>query len=337
MILAEKIMKERKKLGWSQEELAGQLGVSRQSVSKWESAASIPDLDKILKMSSIFGVSTDYLLKDEMETVEPVPVQTAESEGEDKARWVSLEEANAYMELSERTSGKLAAAVALMILSPICLLLLGGLSELTDLAVTENMAGGIGVAVLLVMVAIGAAVLIINGIKLSKYEYLEKESIALQYGVEGIVKRKKEEFDPVFRTCIATGVVLCIIGVVPLMIAAAMSAADMVYVCCVAGLLFLIACGVFLFVRVGTVHGSYMKLLQEEEYTPEKKRINRKLSFFPGIYWCIIVAIYLGISFTKNNWEQSWIIWPVAGVLFAAVQGILSAVIRSREEKQYRE
>ena len=67
MILAEKIMTLRKKNGWSQEELAGKLGVSRQSVSKWESGMSIPDLDKILMMSEIFEVSTDFLLKDEIE------------------------------------------------------------------------------------------------------------------------------------------------------------------------------------------------------------------------------------------------------------------------------
>ena len=63
MKLAEKIMTLRKQRGWSQEELAQQLSVSRQSVSKWESGASVPDLDKILKMSEIFGVSTDTLLK----------------------------------------------------------------------------------------------------------------------------------------------------------------------------------------------------------------------------------------------------------------------------------
>ena len=67
MKLAEKIMTLRKQRGWSQEELAQQLSVSRQSVSKWESGASVPDLDKILKMSEIFGVSTDTLLKEEME------------------------------------------------------------------------------------------------------------------------------------------------------------------------------------------------------------------------------------------------------------------------------
>ena len=64
MILADKIMNERKKNGWSQEELAEQLNVSRQSVSKWEGAQAIPDLQKIIAMAELFGVSTDYLLKD---------------------------------------------------------------------------------------------------------------------------------------------------------------------------------------------------------------------------------------------------------------------------------
>ena len=70
MILADKIITLRKKAGWSQEELASQLGVTRQSVSKWEGAQSVPDLDKVVQMSRLFGVSTDYLLKDELEEEE---------------------------------------------------------------------------------------------------------------------------------------------------------------------------------------------------------------------------------------------------------------------------
>ena len=71
MILANKITEERKKNGWSQEELANQLGVSRQAVSKWESASSVPDLQRVLELSKLFGVTTDYLLKDE---IGPEPV-----------------------------------------------------------------------------------------------------------------------------------------------------------------------------------------------------------------------------------------------------------------------
>ena len=70
MILADKIIALRKKAGWSQEELAEQLGVSRQAVSKWEGAQSVPDMERILQMSKVFGVTTDYLLKDELEAEE---------------------------------------------------------------------------------------------------------------------------------------------------------------------------------------------------------------------------------------------------------------------------
>lgn len=71
MILADKIMEERKKNGWSQEELADKLSVSRQAVSKWESAQSVPDLQRVIQLAEIFNVSTDYLLKDEVEAPSP--------------------------------------------------------------------------------------------------------------------------------------------------------------------------------------------------------------------------------------------------------------------------
>ncbi len=65
MPLADKIIELRKKQGWSQIDLADRLDVSRQSVSKWEMAQAVPELDKIIKMSELFAVTTDYLLKDE--------------------------------------------------------------------------------------------------------------------------------------------------------------------------------------------------------------------------------------------------------------------------------
>lgn len=124
MILAEKIIKLRKQNGWSQEELAARLNVSRQSVSKWESAASIPDLNKIIRLSEIFGVSTDYLLKDEIEnemlilTKEEV---TGNEDGEE-TRYVTLQEARTYLELTERAAKKIAAGVAACIISPVLFL-----------------------------------------------------------------------------------------------------------------------------------------------------------------------------------------------------------------------
>ena len=74
MKLSDRILELRRQKGISQEELADQLGVSRQAVSKWESEQSTPDIDKIILMSEYFGTTTDYLLKG----IEPAAQNTRE-------------------------------------------------------------------------------------------------------------------------------------------------------------------------------------------------------------------------------------------------------------------
>lgn len=330
MILAEKIMKLRKEKGWSQEELAMRLNVSRQSVSKWESSASIPDLDRILKLSQIFEVSTDYLLKDEIEQnkAELIPVEDSFAE-EDSIQVLSLEEAHGYMELVEQSAMKMAAAVSACILSPVLLILLAGLSETENIAITENMAGGIGVAILLLIVAAAVSVFILFGTKLEKYEFLEYEDISLQYGGYGAVEKKREDFEPTYKKCLAIGISLCIIGVVPLMVAVALELEEIAYIFCLDIILILVAFGVFLIVWSGMIYGSYQKLLEEGEYTREHKRENKQNRGLSKVYWCTMTAIYLGVSFWTQRWDRTWIIWPVAGVLFAAVSGV-AAMIRKK-------
>lgn len=76
MSFGEKLQKLRRQAGLSQEELAGQLGVSRQAVSRWELEGVLPDAGKIVALSRIFSVSTDFLLKDELEFPETAPPQS---------------------------------------------------------------------------------------------------------------------------------------------------------------------------------------------------------------------------------------------------------------------
>ena len=112
MILADKITDLRKKNGWSQEELANRLGVSRQAVSKWESAGSIPDLNKIIKMSDLFSVSTDYLLKDSLENEEEITAIPERNVSgfyveEENLRSISLEDANCYLGVVRNAASKI--------------------------------------------------------------------------------------------------------------------------------------------------------------------------------------------------------------------------------------
>ena len=145
MTLAEKIAELRRRSGMSQEELAEQLGVSRQSVSKWESAQSIPDLERILGLSRVFGVSTDFLLKEECtapEREEPAKKTTP-------LRQLSLAEAQAYLEESAAFGRKVALAGLFFVLSPVVLLLLGAAAAFGLWGLSEEAAGGIGLAALL--------------------------------------------------------------------------------------------------------------------------------------------------------------------------------------------
>ena len=139
MILADRIIRLRKKNGWSQEELADKMNVSRQAVSKWESAQSIPDLEKILQLGTLFGVTTDYLLKDDIEDEEFT------NESSDAAvKKINIEEANIYIEQRKKASWRIALATFLCILSPITLIVLSILSEQPNAVLTETTASVIG-------------------------------------------------------------------------------------------------------------------------------------------------------------------------------------------------
>lgn len=80
MMLGEKIHQLRKARGLSQEELAGQLTISRQAISKWELGESVPDTENVVQLSKIFGVSTDYLLNDEFESDNDLPAVRVSNE-----------------------------------------------------------------------------------------------------------------------------------------------------------------------------------------------------------------------------------------------------------------
>lgn len=90
MALSEKLYTLRKKSGLSQEQLAEQLSVSRQAISKWESGQSVPESDKLITISNYFKVSLDYLLKEE--SAQQIPAEVPDADGSmqtnDRTRWL---------------------------------------------------------------------------------------------------------------------------------------------------------------------------------------------------------------------------------------------------------
>ena len=319
MIFADKLIDLRKKNGWSQEELAGQLGVSRQAVSKWEGAQSVPDLAKVIAMADLFGVSTDYLLKDEIGAEALVPAREAADRGEAGVRWVSMEEANDYLDAARVSSGRIALGVLLCILSPIPMILLSILGDQKRIPLSADQ-GGIAGLILLILLAAGAVFLFVtSGLRLSRYEYLEKEAIDTEYGVTGMVKERKAAFERTFTTGLTVGIILCVLSVIPVL-ACIFTQDDLLAGIGVCVMLAMCAAGVWLIVRVCVEWGSYQKLLEEGDYTRKTKLAPK--GWLSGAYWSLVTAVFLAYSFWTKDWANSWIIWPVAGVLYAVVTQI---------------
>lgn len=316
MILADKIINLRKQNNWSQEELAEKLNVSRQSISKWESAASIPDINRILELAKIFGVTTDFLLKDDQEMPE-----YSLAEDDSLLQKVTMEEARNYMKVMMEHGKSVAVGVFLCICSPILLILLEGLVELHMLS--EGIATGVGLTVLLIMVAVAVGIFILSGQKTERYQYLKRGEFELEYGVSGFVKEKKEQYLPYYSKMTAIGVILCIVSAIPLLIAGCMDTSEFIYILCTDLILFLVAIAVIIFTSTGTVKESYESLLREGDFTRDAVAINKKSEKIGGVYWPIVTAIYLAWSFLTMDWHITWVIWPVAGVLFG---GIAAAV-----------
>lgn len=321
MILADKIIRLRKKNGWSQEELAERMQVSRQAVSKWESAQTVPNLEKILQLGELFGVTTDYLLKDEMENEE-----FTEGEEESNIKRITLAEANDFLEWRKEASVKIAAGVFLCIMASIPLLILGAASEVPAFGISENVAAVIGVSVLLITVAAAVTIFVSCEYKNSPFDFIDKEPFETEYGVMGMVRERQKAYKNIYAKYNIIGTCICVISPIPLLLGS-MTEDDFFAVVMLCVMLFFIAVGVTFFVIAGERWSSMQKLLQEGEFAPKEKEKSKRKEVIGSIYWLMITAIYIGWSFLTNRWGITWVIWPVAGILFAVVMNICNLFI----------
>lgn len=328
MILADKIIENRKKNGWSQEELADRLGVSRQSVSKWEGAQAVPDMKKIIQMAEVFGVTTDYLLRDDIE-MPAVPEVTPVDNGlEETVRTVSMEEANAFLDFNWKAASTISTGVMICILSPVILILMGGLAEAEKISMSEETAGIGGTIILLAMVACAVGMFLMTGIRGKDYDYLSEINIDTEYGVSGMARERRNRYSETYSRQLIIGVMLCVISVIPLLMLQLThytNNTDVLPIVGVDALLITVAIGVKLIVLTCIRKAGFDKLLEEGDYTRLEKRAGR----YDGIYWMIAVAVYLAWSFITMRWEITWIVWPIAGVLFVVYHEIMKAIIRS--------
>ena len=165
-------------------------------------------------------------------------------------RRVSLEEASQYLGLRKQAAPWLALATFLCVLSPITLILLAGLSEYTA-RIPENVAGGIGLCVLILLVAAAVGIFLMCGAKAKPFAFLETEPFETEYGVSGMVRQRRQEFEPTANRLNLIGTILCIVSVLPLFAAMCLSRSDLTYIVAVCLLLGFVALACLAFVYAG--------------------------------------------------------------------------------------
>lgn len=271
-MLSEKIASLRRREGWSQEELAERLGVSRQSVSKWESGAAQPDIERVVALSDTFGVSTDYLLRDgvgeaeaELPTPEVIRPAQEEEKGPAGLRLVTMAEVSRYLENHRQCAPLIALGVGMCAACPAPLMALLGLYGPACWPwMGKRLAVALGVGLLIVTVAAAVGLFISIGFRMKRYTYLERDRYTMPDAVKASIEDELKQYQPQHRQAVGEGVGLCLLSVVPVSVAGILGLRLWVMLG-VAALLVMIALGAYILVRDRVILNSGTRLLRRAE------------------------------------------------------------------------
>lgn len=291
MSLAENLQYLRAREGVTQEQLAERLDVSRQSVSKWESAASYPEMDTLLKLCDMFRVDMDTLLRGSVE----------KSLSEDTAGY------DRFMTLYAR---KIAGGVSAIVGS------VALWSFLSALGLSEML----GTAILLLVIAAAAVAFIASSME--EEHFRKKHPVIPDFYTEP----QKERFHRRYIWYIAGGVGAILLGVVMMVLAFTVLPEKEPYESYMgAAFLVIVACAVYFLIYGGMLEDKYniAKYNRQNNPTPEDKSRRRRATTACSVIMILATAVFLfaGLAYYKWNWAA--IIYPVGGVLCGAAWMLL--------------
>lgn len=292
MSFSENLQFLRAQAGATQEQLAEQLDVSRQSVSKWEGGQSFPEMDTLLQICDLYDVNLDTLLRGSVK----------------ERRTAGTAKYDAFM---TRFAWRVSLAVAGMPAGV-------GLAALMEGAGLSEMWSG---TALLLVVCVCTVVLVASGIQ---YEIFCKRYPVI---ADFYTEEQKESFQQKFVWYITGGVGAILSGVVLLVLAASVLGEEPPWDGYITGaFLFIVAGAVRSFLYGGILHGKYdvEKYNRENNPTPEAKRRKELAGTACGVIMLLATAVYVGLGLSLKLWGTAWWVFAVGGILCAVAAVILS-------------
>ena len=328
MTLAEKIMKYRKEMGWSQEDLADKLNISRQSVSKWESGTSTPELNKIILLADIFRVSIDALVKEDLEDS-----VTIESDKKVALRKMSMDDVTRYEALRNQKTKIVARNVAIFIYACVPLFFLLALSQVEQLNIPTGISVGIGLACMFIMVLIAISGFIRTEVNRTDFELFEKQAFTLDYGIKEIYQEKSKHYRSTRGRKIFISISMIMLSVLLPIISGIYHFSSMTVLLMLGIMILIFGASVALIINTASKYNTYQSILQEGVYSTKAKKEIPLYQKCGVIYWPIVLDIYLAWSFGSSDWGKTWIVWPISAILFVALMGLINLLVSKRDIK----
>ena len=235
-------------------------------------------------------------------------------------RRLSLQEATAYVKASSRHGFMIALGVLLCIncVFPVCVLdsiSLGSISV-------------IGVSCMFLMIAIAVGLFIFSGISFEKWNYIKEEPCIIDYATTLEIKKQKDLYRTTHAILITFGIVLCILSVLPEIVIDELNYFGILNGLGGAFLFPFVGLGVFMMILTNYKNGAYSTLLNLNPQNTvagsyagasnTKKRYKSKAAEnIMSCYWKTITCIYLSFSFLTFAWNITWIIWPLAAIIYS--------------------
>ncbi|HHV41617.1 MAG TPA: hypothetical protein GXX72_02050 [Clostridiaceae bacterium] len=221
---------------------------------------------------------------------------------------------------------RITVGVMLCLLSPTLLIGIGGYREQSGVEVTDLQLLP-GLIFMFIMVTIAVAIFILTGLGQEKWESLENNIIVLEDSKKSELERVYDNESKGFAVKIVIGVVMIMLAVLTIIVVATLAADNAFHLSLgVIALLTIIALAIPFLIIGGIRRNSLQNLLNVGSYTPEAREANRVVGLFSGPYWILVVATYLTWSFVSGDWRLTWILWPIAGVVFVVLTSIIDVI-----------
>lgn len=315
----------------TQEELADKLGVSRQSVSKWETGEAYPETDKLINICELFGVSLDKLVREKIADGPPEPSPAPDAPEAEKASEVAPVDPVEFHSHMKNFAQRIALGVFFTIVGVGACIMLAGFAQLYSGNTAEFLNVMSAIAVLL-PVAGAVFLFVFSGIRHSEFR---TEHPAVR---DVVTKAEQKEFDKKFSValaCLISGIIFSVVVLITLtsLVETGMIVtqnADAV-VCFVTAAFFVaISAIVAGLVYFGIRHSEFHTAEYNESAAAERAKAHSPVG---AIVMLTATAIFLTVGFVWNVWHPTWVVFPVGGIVCGIIDAALGAARKNRQEK----